>query len=1283
MKNRICIEHFFKKNKAKLPSKELLTCIVICSIAVLGLSSHNYTYTTNFYKKTIQTITSKVVHHLDDHTFINNEKTNTFYKTNIRNLAEVIAWGIADLNGNVTTPWIQATFDVSQSFSRSPNILCTGLTCFTISNPTQVTDADANNFATITFPTVSLSASATLRVTEANDTYPGGVFTGFTIERIGGLVSLGLLDEITIRTYLNGTLQESKNGNSLLDVSLLGGGSPGKMDIGFWTEAGKDFDAVELHIAPTVSANLGTQLRVYHALLEKAEAGTTPLCNVGAGSNWVKPTYPVRINDAATGTTGVCVSCTIFGASNIIDDDLDNFANISVLAGLAGGAQIAVLDPLVASYDAGSFAGFVVQDQGANLGLNLLDAFIVETYLDGSFQESNTSIGLIDLPIFASKNTVGFNTSLPFDEVRFRVVSLLGLNVNINVYQALLAPPGCILIDSDNDGITDDVEDAAPNNGDGNNDGTPDREQSSVASLLGTDGIYVTAEVSGTCDQIQSIFSLTEEELPNPSPQYIFPYGLIDIEIACSIPGGSANVVYYWHARDLTGMEYIKEGPMVPGESNRDFYAFPTAILSTIIDNSPILQSTLVLGDGLLGDDTVVDGLIKDPSGFANPVVYPGGVSPNLTFWLKADAGLDETDGQTVDQWDNHFQNLSVPNVSQSTANLQPIFDEDNANFNPTVVFDGQTHLVDNTVIASEIMSATDNSMFIVANHRSGAVWTQWQTLGAERLGMEDAGNTIRFDFPSSSDITNGISTTPNTFVLRTGQSSLINNTVYFNGLLDGTLARINNMNLALTGELAIGVSANNHSFGADADIAEVIMYDASLNSLDREKVETYLALKYGISLAHNYVASDGTTLFYNLTETDDLNIYSNDIAGIARDNAISCLYQTQSKSVNTDAILTMGLETIDATNQANILNNPMTDATAMVWGNNDGAATWTSITAPASYEILSRQWRIQETGVVGAVSLQFEVDAANFDVPNLQSGTDYYLIYDSNNNDLLSDETPIALTNSSGSTWTTSANIDFADGTEFTLATELCLAGTIAPLLASNMIVNVCPDTEADLDALHIGITPANTSLIWSEDNDASDGLSSTETSPTGNEGTYYAYYYDAVNDCYSPNSIGVTVTIITCNAPPSIDNFNSDPTASIDYLEVGTGDIIDYNATDPNNETENGGGLIYTLSGVDVLLFNLDINTGILRWNNPPDYETPLDLGMDNIYNVRITVSDLLLGMDTQDLAIRVIDLDEDNDGYINDAEPDDNDPCNPDPQDAACQTNCDAVAPTIIKN
>lgn len=1257
--------------------------MAICTLGLLSLTSHNYAYTSNFYQKTLRTIKSKVIHHMDYSTLSSSEKLSTFYRHNIQSLTDGIVWGLADLNGNVTTPWIQATFDVSESFSRSPNVLCTGLTCFTISNLERVTDADADNFATITFPTVSLSASATLRVTEANDTYPGGVFTGFTIERLGGLLSLGLLDEITIRTYLNGTLQEAKSGNSLLDVSLLGGGSSGKMDIGFWTEAGKDFDAVELHIAPTVSANLGTQLRVYHAILEKAEAGTTPICNGGSGTNWVKPTYPVRINDAGTGTTGVCVSCTVFGASNIIDDDLDNFANISVLAGLAGGARIAVLDPLVGSYDAGSFAGFVVQDQGANLGLNLLDAFVIETYLDGSFQESNTSIGLIDLPIFANKNTIGFNTSLPFDEVRLRVVSLLGLNANINVYQAILAPPGCILIDSDNDSITDDIEDAAPNNGDGNNDGTPDREQGSVASLLGADGTYVTAEVSGTCDQIQSIFSLTEEELPNPSPHYIFPYGLIDIEIACLIPGGSANVVYYWHARDLTGMEYIKEGPMVPGESNRDFYAFPTAILSTIIDNNPILQSTLVLGDGLLGDDTAIDGLIKDPSGFANPVVYPGGVSPNLTFWLKADAGLDETDGQTVDQWDNHFENLSVPNVTQSTANLQPIFDEDNANFNPAVVFDGLTHLVDNTVIASEIMSATDNSMFIVANHRSGAVWTQWQTLGADRLGMEDAGNTIRFDFPSSSDVTNGASTTPNTFVLRTGQSNVSSNMVYNNGVLDGTLARANMMNIALTGELAIGVSANNHLFGADADIAEVIMYDASLNALDREKVETYLALKYGISLAHNYVASDGTTLFYNLMETDDLNIYTNDIAGIARDNATSALHQTQSKSVNGDAIFTMGLGAIDVTNQANILNNPMTDATAMVWGNNDGAATWTSTGAPTSYQMLSRQWRIQETGAVGAVSLQVDVDVAGFDLPDLQSGTSYYLIYDSDNDHILSNETPIALTNSSGSIWTTSANIDFSDGAEFTLATELCLAGTTAPPLSSNAASNVCLDTQVDLDALHTGSTPANTDLIWSTDDDASDGLSSTEASPTSNAGTYYAYYHDAVNNCYSPSSMGLMVTITTCNATPSIDNFNSDPSASQDYVEAGTADINDYNATDSDNETENGGGLTYTMSGADIMLFNLDANTGILRWNNPPDYETPLDSGMDNIYNITIIVSDQANAMDTQDLAIRVTDLDEDNDGYINDAEPDDNDPCNPDPQDAACQTNCDAVAPTIIKN
>ena len=92
--------------------------------------------------------------------------------------------------------------------------------------------------------------------------------------------------------------------------------------------------------------------------------------------------------------------------------------------------------------------------------------------------------------------------------------------------------------------------------------------------------------------------------------------------------------------------------------------------------------------------------------------------------------------------------------------------------------------------------------------------------------------------------------------------------------------------------------------------------------------------------------------------------------------------------------------------------------------------------------------------------------------------------------------------------------------GTQSTLLS--CNAGSTAPTLSTTTASNTCPATTVDLDALHTGTIPASTSLVWSTDNDASDGLTTTETSPTSNAGTYYAYYFDSANTCYSPASAG-----------------------------------------------------------------------------------------------------------------------------------------------------------------
>ena len=83
-----------------------------------------------------------------------------------------------------------------------------------------------------------------------------------------------------------------------------------------------------------------------------------------------------------------------------------------------------------------------------------------------------------------------------------------------------------------------------------------------------------------------------------------------------------------------------------------------------------------------------------------------------------------------------------------------------------------------------------------------------------------------------------------------------------------------------------------------DGELAEIIVYFGNQSDTEVQKVESYLALKYGLTLdqsagGQNYIASDGTTDMWNVATG---GIYNNDIAGIGQDDD-SGLLQLKSRS--------------------------------------------------------------------------------------------------------------------------------------------------------------------------------------------------------------------------------------------------------------------------------------------------------------------------------------------------------------------------------------------------
>ncbi|WP_202365720.1 discoidin domain-containing protein [Mesorhizobium sp. L-2-11] len=118
--------------------------------------------------------------------------------------------------------------------------------------------------------------------------------------------------------------------------------------------------------------------------------------------------------------------------------------------------------------------------------------------------------------------------------------------------------------------------------------------------------------------------------------------------------------------------------------------------------------------------------------------------------------------------------------------------------------------------------------------------------------------------------------------------------------------------------------------------------------------------------------------------------------------------------------------------------------------------------------------------------------------------------------------------------------------------------------------------------------------------------------------------------NGGFDTQTLLVTVT----NANDTAPAFTSGTTAT--FAENATSTVYDANAGD----ADNLGALTYMLSGTDAGLFDIDASTGVVTFQNAPDFENPLDQGANNVYDITVTASDGTLSTG-QAAAITVTDV------------------------------------------
>lgn len=315
--------------------------------------------------------------------------------------------------------------------------------------------------------------------------------------------------------------------------------------------------------------------------------------------------------------------------------------------------------------------------------------------------------------------------------------------------------------------------------------------------------------------------------------------------------------------------------------------------------------------------------------------------------------------GTTVSVWADQSGNAN--NARQNVANLRPSYSAVGINFNPTLDFDGANDYMQGNsgganatlfmVARSDlaVSRTTPGQTIFTANILNPSSDAYFFTLGSVTAAFNN--EVITHGLGSSVEyrkVLTGNTTIPSLpHLYSTSHNSATSSAAIY---YDGTKIDNNTSGAFINseGNRPYRVGGNLYVWGGvnfNGQISEILSFPTNLDIDDRQIIQSYLGIKYGISLPHAYKDAQGQTVW---NETS----YANNISSIARDDCLG-LYQKQTKSTNTGAIITMGLGTVASSN-ANNLNTFPIDKSFLFWGNdndNNGVIEETANELPAGVQ--------------------------------------------------------------------------------------------------------------------------------------------------------------------------------------------------------------------------------------------------------------------------------------------------------------------------------------------
>lgn len=443
--------------------------------------------------------------------------------------------------------------------------------------------------------------------------------------------------------------------------------------------------------------------------------------------------------------------------------------------------------------------------------------------------------------------------------------------------------------------------------------------------------------------------------------------------------------------------------------------------------------------NGVAFDNVAVEG--NPIVALVNSPIAPANITQNLRLWFKSNAGISATDGSALTVWDDQAFDTSradlvnKESVKAIVANAPTYRDNAsrNINFNPVVDFNaanknymngkGGLYSQDYFVVVYPD-DVVENTMGTNGRQIPLGGKSDEQSFHEDPTGLGLGNTTARYStdeviahnvgayVPGSGSPTPGVDSYGKAFSSTTvtyNEPLIINvktnasgteTEIYKNGIkIDNILGKTgtsgtgNDLNFYEYKNLPFylgtgrsGISGRTLS-ALNGRLSEVVVYTAPNSTLDQQKIQSYLGLKYGITL-HNTTSSNVTSVS-NTTRLNDVNYidsagstiwdtsantgFNYDIAGIGRDDE-SQLYQKQSKTVNSINDITIGLSTIEATNNLN--TNTCNNKNFLVWGNNNGtlaaqpqivvnisSGITPALTSDVSFVSVGRTWKVVEIG--------------------------------------------------------------------------------------------------------------------------------------------------------------------------------------------------------------------------------------------------------------------------------------------------------------------------------